>query len=110
MNDLDLFSSSPEKKSKKTEFRCYGIDLGTTNSTVAEVVWQPGGEPSCRILEIEQDTHQGQYTSPLIPSVVSILPDNQVWVGEGAERLRTRPREVRGFYSELVNENETPCV
>jgi molecular chaperone DnaK len=94
MNDLNLFFPYPEKISKKTEFRCYGIDLGTTNSTVAEVVWQPGGKPSCRILEIEQDTQQGQYTSPLIPSVVALLPDDQVWVGEGAKRLRTRPQEV----------------
>lgn len=94
MNDLDLFFPYPEKKSKKTEFRCYGIDLGTTNSTVAEIVCQPGGKPSCRILEIDQTTQQGQYTSPLIPSVVAILPDDQVWVGEGAKRLRTRPQEA----------------
>ena len=94
MYDLDLFFSSPEKKSKKTQFQCYGIDLGTTNSTVAEIVWRPGGKPSCRILEIDQATQQGQYTSPLIPSVVAILPDDQVWVGEGAKRLRTRPQEA----------------
>ncbi len=62
------------------EFRCYGIDLGTTNSTVAEIVWQPGERPSCRILEIDQATQQGQYTGPLIPSVVAILPGDQVWV------------------------------
>ena len=94
MYDLDLFLSYPEKKSKKTQFQCYGIDLGTTNSTVAEIVWRPGGKPSCRILEIDQATQQGQYTSPLIPSVVAILPDNKVWVGEGAKRLRTRPQEA----------------
>ena len=78
MYDLDLFLSYPEKKSKKNQFQCYGIDLGTTNSTVAEIVWRPGGKPSCRILEIDQATQQGQYTSPLIPSVVAILPDNKV--------------------------------
>jgi len=94
MYDLDLFFSYPEKKSKKTQFQCYGIDLGTTNSTVAEIVWRPGGKPSCRILEIDQATQQGQYTSPLIPSVVAILPDDQVWVGEGAKRLRIRPQEA----------------
>jgi len=78
MNDLDLFFSTPEKKNKKTECHCYGIELGTTNSTIAEIVWQPGGKPSCRILEIDQATQLGQYTSPLIPSVVAILPDDQV--------------------------------
>jgi molecular chaperone DnaK len=94
MNDLGLFFYPTEKKSKKTEFRCYGIDLGTTNSTLAETIWRQGEKPACRILEIDQATQQGQYTSPLIPSVVAILPDDQVWVGEGAKRLRTRPQEA----------------
>jgi len=61
MNDLDLFFTTPEKKSQKTEFRCYGIDLGTTNSSVAEIVWQPGGKPSCRIVEID---HERLWVSP----------------------------------------------
>ncbi len=42
MNDLTFFISSPKIKDKKTEFRCYGIDLGTTNSTIAEAAWRPG--------------------------------------------------------------------
>jgi len=94
MNDLSPFILELEKKNRKAEFHCYGIDLGTTNSTVAETLWSQGKQPTCRILEIDQATQQGQYTSPLIPSVVAILPDDQVLVGEGAKRLRTRPQEV----------------
>ncbi len=94
MTDFTLFISSPEKKTRKTELQCYGIDLGTTNSTVAETIWRQGEKPACRILEINQVTQHGLYTSPLVPSVVAILPDDQVWVGEGAKRLRTRPQEA----------------
>jgi molecular chaperone DnaK len=82
MNDLGLFFSFQEKKSKKPQFQCHGIDLGTTNSTVAEIVWRPGGKPLCRILEIDQATQQGQYTSPLIyaqkclrPIIPTCLPE-----------------------------------
>ena len=72
MNDLKFFNSNLEKTAKTTEFRSYGIDLGTTNSTVAEAVWHPGGNPTCRILEIDQATQQGLFTSPLVPSVLAI--------------------------------------
>jgi molecular chaperone DnaK len=75
--------------------RAVGIDLGTTNSAVTEIIWNPASaEPSTlRTLEIEQPTREGTYTSPLIPSVVAILPDDTVWVGEGAKRLRAFPVE-----------------
>ena len=37
-----------------------GIDLGTTNSVIAEIVMQPGEKsPSVRCLEVKQDTPQG---------------------------------------------------
>lgn len=70
--------------------RALGIDLGTTNSAAAEVIWDRdgGSPPEVRVLEIEQPTREGSYTSPLVPSVAAILPDNTVWIGEGAKRLR----------------------
>jgi len=83
-----------------SKIRAIGIDLGTTNSAAAEVVWDQasGGDPSSaadpdktmqiRTLEIEQPTREGIYTSPLVPSVVAIQPDGTIWVGEGAKRLR----------------------
>jgi molecular chaperone DnaK len=86
--------------------RAIGIDLGTTNSAVAEITWDPAVGASTvspetarvpglqiRTLEIEQPTREGIYTSPLVPSVVAILPDGTVWVGEGAKRLRAFPTE-----------------
>ena len=78
---------------KQDRISALGIDLGTTNSSAAEITWDPasGNPPSVRVLEIEQPTREGVYSSPLVPSVVAILPDNQVWVGEGAKRLRAFP-------------------
>lgn len=79
----------------RSTLRAWGIDLGTTNSTVAEAVWEAGKpQPECRCLEIEQPTTDGIFTSPLVPSVVAIRPEGGHWVGEGARRLRARPQEA----------------
>jgi len=116
---------------KSGRIRAIGIDLGTTNSAAAEIVWDEGSgllsaqstgvapapgtgsgsgpndapasgasagsdvhvPPVLRVLEIEQPTREGSFTSPLVPSVVVILPDGRVWVGEGAKRLRAFPTE-----------------
>jgi molecular chaperone DnaK (HSP70) len=37
-----------------TPIRALGIDRGTTNSSAAAVEGQPGGEPACRVLEIDR--------------------------------------------------------
>ena len=75
--------------------RVWGIDLGTTNSTVSEITWTPGDPiPKCHPLELEQTTTEGVYTSPLVPSVVAVLDGREIWVGEGAKRLRARPQEA----------------
>jgi molecular chaperone DnaK (HSP70) len=52
--------------------RVIGIDLGTTNLTVCEIVWEPGqdGPGPSRCLNIDQKTTQGRYTHVLVPSVV----------------------------------------
>src|SRR5262245_37897747 len=76
--------------------RVWGIDLGTTNSTLAEIVWKPEDgrhPPACRCLELEQPTEAGVYTSPRVPSVLALRPPGEHWVGEGAKRLRTRPQD-----------------
>jgi molecular chaperone DnaK len=65
-----------------------GIDLGTTNSLVANVDAQTG-QPKCI---------PGPYGSTLCPSVVSLDPDGSVIVGEAARRrLLTQPE--RTIYS-----------
>jgi molecular chaperone DnaK len=74
--------------------RAIGIDLGTTNSTVAEIEWRPGGpavQPRC--VEIDQETREGTYTHVLVPSVVA-THEGSVLVGEGAKRLRSRTGEL----------------
>ena len=75
--------------------RVLGIDLGTTNSTVSEAVWEVGGTtlPRVQCLEIGQPTMEGEYTHVLLPSVVAIH-DGKVFVGEGAKRLRARASEL----------------
>ncbi len=71
--------------------RVLGIDLGTTNSTITEIVWDPAhpGGAHARTLEIEQPTLEGSYVGPLVPSVVAI-DGARKWVGEGAKRLRAQ--------------------
>ncbi|MGQ9801653.1 MAG: hypothetical protein ACUVRL_08330 [Candidatus Saccharicenans sp.] len=49
-------------------------------------------------MEIEQPLWPtGYLTSPLVPSVVAVLDDGRIFVGEGAKRLRTRPQEANLF-------------
>jgi molecular chaperone DnaK len=73
--------------------RVLGIDLGTTNSAIAEVVWQPGSPDPirARCLEVAQETMEGEYIHVLVPSVVA-LQSGRVIVGEGAKRLRIATR------------------
>ncbi|MCC6483727.1 MAG: Hsp70 family protein [Armatimonadetes bacterium] len=88
-----------------------GIDLGTTNSTVAEASWDPNQPESVQVrcLDIPQETlNAGNTTSPLFPSVVAVLP-NRVLVGEGAKRLRAESTEYnllpyRDLFYECKNE------
>ena len=89
--------------------RVIGIDLGTTNSIVCEIVWQPGeekpGPPRC--LNIDQDTTQGRYTHVIVPSVVA-LHEDAIWVGEGAKRLRAIQgaglQEYKSWFAETKND------
>ena len=69
-------------------FRVIGIDLGTTNSTITEVVWQPGGGPPIsEVIDVPQPTRLGEIVQDIVPSVVARL-GSDVLVGEGAHRLR----------------------
>lgn len=68
--------------------RVIGIDLGTTNSTVTELIYVPGEDPPKALcIEVEQPTLQGIYTHHLVPSVVAIY-QGAVYIGAGAKRLR----------------------
>ncbi len=92
-------------------FRVLGIDLGTTNSTVAQLRWSPDrpdetGPAEC--VEVVQPTLSGDHTSVLVPSVVSRLGDREL-IGEGARRTLTRSVELglrpnATYLSEVKNE------
>lgn len=78
------------------QVRVLGIDLGTTNSTVAEIVWKGESREAleARCLPIDQPTATGVYTDMLVPSAVAIW-NGRIIVGEGAKRLRARVAEPR---------------
>ncbi|HAF25393.1 MAG TPA: hypothetical protein DCK93_21215, partial [Blastocatellia bacterium] len=113
MNQQILTKSPLAMLKSQGAIRVWGIDLGTTNSTIAEILWSPdmGSDalPECRCLEIEQPTRDGVFTSPIVPSVLVLLPNGSHWVGEGAKRLRTRPQDAalaieRSLFFDTKNE------
>ncbi|MFM9168351.1 MAG: Hsp70 family protein, partial [Verrucomicrobiota bacterium] len=72
------------------------IDLGTTNSTLAQVRWsplRPDEVEYAECVEIVQPTLSGDHTSVLVPSVVAHLQDREL-IGEGARRTLTRSVEL----------------
>lgn len=83
----------PARKSKKP-IRVLGIDLGTTNSTIAEIIYDPTSKAdiAVRCLAVEQPAGTRSHWNPLVPSIVA-LHDGQEVVGEGARLLRCRSRE-----------------
>ncbi|MDW8129828.1 MAG: Hsp70 family protein [Bryobacterales bacterium] len=109
---MDWFTSliGEGAESPREPLRVIGIDLGTTNSTVAEITWMPGeSQPSPpRCLVVEQPTLAGRYMHVLVPSVVAIRETGDVWVGEGAKRLRALPEagaeEYRTWFAETKND------
>jgi molecular chaperone DnaK (HSP70) len=62
--------------SAKPGTRVIGIDLGTTNSTVAQVRLplpeSSAAEFACECVPLEQATQMSPFTGALIPSVVAI--------------------------------------
>ncbi len=73
--------------------RVLGIDLGTTNCTVAKIISDQDSafqalEPE--YLSIRQPIlESNQYTNVMVPSVLALYK-NQVYIGEGAKRLRAK--------------------
>jgi molecular chaperone DnaK (HSP70) len=91
-----LVASGPKTlKVPDQPVRVIGIDLGTTNSTIAEIIWDPDqpGEVKPRCVEVSQETMAGDYTHILIPSAVA-LHQSKAIIGEGAKRLFPRSAEL----------------
>ena len=98
MNELSIFMAGIDTPRHGFEVRAYGIDLGTTNSSVAMASWMPGQKPQCQVLEIDQPLWPvGYVTSPLVPSVVALMGNGSSVIGEGAKILRASPQETNLF-------------
>ena len=96
MNKLSLFVPETLEAKKNKAVRVAGIDLGTTISTTAEMLWSPEnpGALKIRCLELPQRFSDGQWIkSVLVPSVVAIQ-DEGVFIGQGAKQLRSRCLEL----------------
>lgn len=98
---------------RRPSARVIGIDLGTTNSTVAVVTLplptDSNPETACSDLSIEQMTLSGPTYSTLVPSVVAIDTAGHEWIGEGAKRLRAEAvahglSPERNLFSETKND------
>lgn len=86
----DWLSHWGKKPTTDKPIRVVGIDLGTTNSTVSEIVWTPADSepPIVTLMEIPQPTlGGGEFTDALVSSVVALV-DGQELVGRGAQRSR----------------------
>ena len=110
MSKLSLLTPTGCRIRKDAQpLRVLGIDLGTTNSTVAEICWEPGKphDLALRCLEVDQPTSAGVYTNTLVPSVVAIDRDKTL-VGEGAKRLLARGvargEEFKSVFAECKND------
>ncbi len=88
---LTLLKSRGATTPPKEDIRVVGIDLGTTISTVSELVWKAGHESPepVRTLDVDQETRSGRHTSPMVPSIVCVQQEGTL-VGEGAKVLRGR--------------------
>jgi molecular chaperone DnaK (HSP70) len=100
----DTKRSALERRLEETRY-FVGIDLGTTNSTLAFVDTQALLEGdlagAVRVLTVRQEMESGAIFSPLVPSAVAQVDRDLWWVGQGAKDLRRRGL-LRGrqiFYS-----------
>src|SRR5262245_36100232 len=75
---------------RERPIRVFGIDLGTTNSSIAEITWDHsrGGPIAVECLDIPQGRNGDR--GPLVPSIVS----RDGGVGWEAKRLAARMGEV----------------
>ena len=89
LKGLEIFKPEAGIEKPEKPVRVLGIDLGTTNSTAAEIIWDPREDPPLNIttLEIDQETQEGVSTSILVPSVAANYK-GKTYIGEGAKRLR----------------------
>jgi molecular chaperone DnaK (HSP70)/CheY-like chemotaxis protein/tetratricopeptide (TPR) repeat protein len=94
-SQLDLIARSPVSQPL---FSAYGIDLGTTNSAIAALAWQPlqGSTLRAECLAIKQPLPEGEaFISATVPSVVAVR-EHDILIGEGAKWLKARSGSLPG--------------
>lgn len=89
-------------------FSAFGIDLGTTNSAIAALAWNPLQRSTVRAecLAIKQTLPDGScISSDNVPSVVAIK-QSEILIGAGAKNLRARSGYIpyRNLFSECKND------
>ena len=89
-----VISAKTQVSVPQRDLRVIGIDLGTTNSSVAEIVAtnEDSDPPEARCIDIEQPTRQGPQFHTLVPSVLA-LHDGQTYIGAG-QRICERESEA----------------
>ena len=82
----------------------WGIDLGTTNSTLCQATLDAGAHTSSEpeVVELRQRTPAGEYISTLLPSMVAVK-EAQEFIGEGAKNLRALMADPQSGLSRNVN-------
>ena len=81
----------------------WGIDLGTTNSTLCRTNFRAGASPAePEVVSLRQPTPAGEFTGTLIPSIVAIYQGRQ-FVGQGAKDLRALMADTAMGLSRNVN-------
>lgn len=75
--------------SKPLQIDAYGIDLGTTNSTLCRISLPTGATSATEpeLVSLRQPTPAGEFTGILLPSIVATHQGRE-FVGQGAKDLR----------------------
>ncbi len=75
--------------SKPLQIDAYGIDLGTTNSTLCRTSLPAGATSATEpeLVSLRQSTPAGEFTGTLLPSIVATHQGRE-FVGQGAKDLR----------------------
>ncbi len=87
-----------------TPLTAWGIDLGTTNSTLCRATLAAGSTvpAESEVVGLRQPTQAGTFIGTLVPSMVA-LHQGQEFVGEGAKNLRALTAAPPGGVARNVN-------
>lgn len=81
----------------------WGIDLGTTNSTLCRTNFRTGVSPAePEVVSLRQPTPAGEFTGTLLPSLVAIYQGRE-FVGQGAKDLRALMADTSKGLARNVN-------